>query len=62
MSKIFILRESEPQPAFTCSKSIIETLEQGMKYVHISHLVLGSIVNFEHVVAGWELKITKFNF
>ena len=29
------------QPAFTCSKLTIETLEQGVKYVeHISHLVL----------------------
>ena len=28
------------QPAFTCSKLTIETLEQGVSSEHISHLVL----------------------
>ena len=60
------------QPAFTCSKLTIETLEQGVKmfkvknkdtrmtpnmlkvnFEHISHLGV-SIVNFEHVIAGWD--------
>ena len=36
------------QPAITCSKLTIETLEQGVKYVH-----LVAIVNFEHKIAGW---------
>ena len=34
------------QPAITCSKITIETLEQGGKYVHCSGLF---IVNFEHI-------------
>ena len=34
------------QPAITCSKLTIETLEQGVSSV--------SIVNFEQVNAGWE--------
>ena len=53
------------QPAFTCSKLTIETLEQSVKYgqygvVLVSLLTLNifctlcvSIVNFEHVIAGW---------
>ena len=28
-----IIKASSPQPAFTCSKLTIETLEQGVKYV-----------------------------
>ena len=28
------------QPVFTCSKLVIETLEQGVKYVQSSHLVI----------------------
>ena len=32
--------------------TIEETLEQGVKYVCSSV----SIVNFEHVIAGWELE------
>ena len=31
--EILLLRESEPQWAFTCSKLATETLEQGVKYV-----------------------------
>ena len=39
---------------FTCSKLTIETLEQGVKYVHVFSPCSGvSIVNFEHVIAGW---------
>ena len=34
--------------AFTCPELIIETLEQGVKYVE-----LVQIVNFEQVNAGW---------
>ena len=37
------------QPAFTCSKLTIETLEQGVKYVQSV-----SIVNSEQAHAGWE--------
>ena len=40
------------QPAFICSKSTIETLEQGVKYVHSYPSV--SIVNFEHIIANWK--------
>ena len=36
------------QPAFTWSKLTIQTIEEGVKYVQIF-----SIVNFEHVIAGW---------
>ena len=31
--KLFVLNKTTSQPAFTCSKSTIETLEQGVKYV-----------------------------
>ena len=44
------------QSAFTCSKSTIEALEQGVKYVHILMFAPWSgvsIVNFEHVDANW---------
>ena len=55
-------REKCTQPAITCSKLTIETVEQGVKYVQSSgifivnferilHLV--SFVNFEQVNAGW---------
>ena len=40
--------DAESQPAITCSKLTIETLEQGVKYVQ-------SIVNFEQVNAGWNI-------
>ena len=71
------------QPAFTCSKLTIETLEQGVKYVNkyvkvnkanrttpdvalVSLLLTTyftpcfnvSIVNFEHVIAGWVQEFT----
>ena len=39
------------QLVITCSKLLIETLEQGVKYVLSSHPVV-SFVNFEHVNAG----------
>ena len=39
------------QPAITCSKLTIESLEQGVKYVPCSSV---SIVNFEQVNAGWD--------
>ena len=32
-SNIFFYNGQAPQPAFTCSKLTIETLEQGVKYV-----------------------------
>ena len=41
------------QPAITCSKLRIETLEQGVKFVQSCCSV--SIVNFEQVNAGWDL-------
>ena len=72
------------QPAFTCSKLTIETLEQRceicskltikppkrrqwhrfvgfiVKFEHISHLCSGvSIVNFKHVIAGWDIAERK---
>ena len=40
------------QPAITCSKLTIETLEQGVKYVQSVSSV--SVVNFEQVNAGWK--------
>ena len=61
----------QTQPAFTCSKLTIETLEQKrerwrrfggfiVNFEHISHLCSSvSIVNFEHVIAGRE-EIKKF--
>ena len=43
------------QAAFSCSKLIIETLEQGVKYVQIYFKLCSSvsIVNFEHEIASW---------
>ena len=41
------------QPAFICAKLAIETLEKGVK----CHLVL-VFVNFEHIIAGWDIKNT----
>ena len=48
------------QPAFTCSKLTILTLEQGVKNVQSSGIVTYfapcssvSIVNFEHIISGW---------
>ena len=43
--------ETITQPAFPCSKLTIEALEQGVKYTPCSSI---SVVNFEHVIAGWE--------
>ena len=48
------------QPAFTCSKSTIETLKLFTPSSSVS------IVNFEHVIAGWvivltvEMKLTSY--
>ena len=41
--------QNPSQPAITCSKLTIETIEQGVKYTCSSV----SIVNFEQVNAGW---------
>ena len=44
------------QPAFTCSKLPIETLEQRCEIcskLTIETPKRPSIVNFEHVIAGW---------
>ena len=46
------------QPAFTCSKLTIETLEKGVKNMFKVNIFFTpfssvSIVNFEHVIAGW---------
>ena len=40
------------QPVFTCSKLTTETLEQGVKYVHLCHWRRSGvfIVNFEHIL------------
>ena len=55
LSNVFLVT----QPAFTCSKLTIETLEQRfiiVNFEHISHLCSSvSIVNFEQVIAGWEV-------
>ena len=40
---------AQTQSAITCSKLTIETLEQGVKYVHASV----SIVNFEQANSYW---------
>ena len=40
------------QLAFTCSKLIIETVEQSVKYLHLVTPSIVFIVNFEHVIAG----------
>ena len=45
------------QPTFTCSKLTIETLEQGVKHIFTPCSSV-SIVNFEHVIAGWEKDMT----
>ena len=34
MKGILVFKKYDSQQAFTCSKLTIETLEQGMKYVH----------------------------
>ena len=45
------------QPVFTCLKLLIETLEQGVKYVqswtYFTPCSSVSTVNIEHVIAGW---------
>ena len=40
------------QPVFTCSKLTTETLEQGVKYVHLCHWRRSGVfvVNFEHIL------------
>ena len=46
--------EGLPQPAVTCLKLTIETLEEGVKYVQsFTPNSSVSIANFEHVIAGW---------
>ena len=39
-SKLSFRLNKVPQPAITCSKLTNETLEQGVNFEHISHLVL----------------------
>ena len=51
---------------FTCLRLKTETLEQGVKYLqvnfeHISACSSGSIVNFEHATAGWDINSVKKN-
>ena len=59
---------SYTQLAFTYSKLTIETLEQRceicsklkVNFEHISHLCSNvSIVNFEHVIAGWVILVVE---
>ena len=57
MMEILVLILS--QPAFTCTKLTIETLEQGVKYFTPCSSV--SIVNFEHAIAGWDGKYRKYS-
>ena len=54
-SKILLIHS---QLVFTCSKLTIETLEQGVKYVQLT-INSVSVVNFEHVIAGWVMFLTK---
>ena len=65
---LFCLFVESAQPAFTCSKLKIETLEQGVKYVqsiktpkrqsrtkkYFAPCSSVSIGNFEQIIAGWE--------
>ena len=50
-SKILWLLHTRTQPAITCSKLTIETLEQGVNYVQICQWRRSGvfIVNFEHI-------------
>ena len=45
------------QSAFTCSKLTTETLEQGVK--HVQNCSSVSVVNFEHVIASWDVMSYK---
>ena len=70
----FFEMEYISQSAFTCSKLTIETLEQGVKVIQsyskftiktpLFYSIV-SIVNFEHVIAGWDIinmeKITSLH-
>ena len=50
------------QPAITCSKLTIETIEQGVKHVQsLTPCASVSIVNFEQVIAGW-VQVTTSGF
>ena len=58
------------QLLFTCPKLTIETLEQCVKYVKVNHkdtrttpeLCSGvSKVNFEHVIAGWDIDQLRYD-
>ena len=53
------------QPAFTCSKLNIETLEHGVKYAQkLTACSSSSVVNFEHLNSGWDVngdKVTYFD-
>ena len=46
------------QPAITCSNLIIETLEQGVKYVQIKQKHQNDA--FEQVNAGWVLSMLYY--
>ena len=58
---------SASQPAFACSKVTMKTLEQGVKICskltiktperRQRHRSAVFIVNFEHVIAGWVIRI-----
>ena len=52
-----MLNPKAGQLTFTCSKLTIKTLEQGVKYQHISRLVPVSVVNFVQVTTGWEVSL-----
>ena len=56
---IVTCKYSLTQSAFTCSKLTIKTLEQGVKYIHHWRRTGVFIVNFEHVLADWEIFITS---
>ena len=46
--------EKISQPALTCLKLTIETLEQVKLRTYFTLCSSVSIVNFEHVIAGWD--------
>ena len=73
---IHLINHLVTQPAITCSKLTIKTLEQRceicseltsfiVNFEHISHLCSSvSIVNYEHVIAGWNffINLIELNF
>ena len=55
---------NETQPAITCSKLTIETLEQGVNLEHIyfTPCTSFSIFNFEKKNAGWQISLLYYPY